>query len=70
MKINEVTINEGDSFIFTVGNLEQNIFPTEADLKKWKKIFFNVEKGNFTAVCPPVWELTVIHNNRKRKEKK
>lgn len=70
MKINEVTINENDSLIFTIGSLEQNLMPSTEDLKSWKKIIFNVEKGNFTAVVPPIWELTIVHNNRKPKNKK
>lgn len=69
MKINEVTINEGDSLIFTIGDLEKNILPNESDLVKWKKLLFKVEAGNCTMVVPPVWELTVIHNNRKPKQK-
>jgi hypothetical protein len=69
MKINEVTIDENDTLIFTIGDLGEHIFPTKKDLIDWKKLLKDIQKGNSMVIVPPIVDLTVIHNNRKPKGK-
>ena len=72
VKTQVLRIKEGDVLLFTVGDLEKNLIPTDRDLRNFRKLLqkeIKLGKKDFTvAVFPPYIKAAIVRKVVKNSE--